>query len=1025
MVSAVNLSDINSGIGGFVINGEVADDNNGYSVSDAGDVNGDGLADILVGVGLADPGGRVSAGKSYVVFGKANSTAVDLSQVAAGVGGFVINGELAGDLAGFSVSSGDVNGDGLSDLIIGARYGDPNSVSNAGKSYVVFGKATTTAVNLSQVATGVGGFVINGEAAGDASGFSVNSGDVNNDGLVDILIGARFADPSGRTDAGKSYVVFGKATTTAVNLSQVAAGTGGFVINGETASDASGSFLSAGDINGDGFDDLVVGAPLADPGGRADAGKSYVVFGKANGTAIDLVQVATGVGGFVINGETASDFSGRFVSDAGDVNGDGLADLIIGAREADPGGRTNAGKSYVVFGKTSGTAVNLSDIANGIGGFVINGEAANDNAGRSVSGGRDIDGDGLSDLIIGARYADPSGRSNAGKTYVVFGKASTTAVNLSQVATGVGGFVVNGEAASDESGFSVSDAGDINSDGINDLIIGARFADPSGRSNAGKTYVVFGKGSAAPVELSQVATGAGGFVINGEAANNESGFSVSDAGDVNGDGLADLIIGAPYASSNNSSYAGKSYVVFGKANGTAVNLSQVTAGTGGFVINGEAENDSSGFSVSDAGDINGDGLNDLIIGASNATAASGSYAGKSYVVFGKANGTAVNLSQVTAGTGGFVINGETAGDASGISVSSAGDVNGDGLDDLVIGASGADPDGRIRAGRSYVVFGKANGTAVNLSQVTAGTGGFVINGETAGDASGISTSGIGDFNGDGLDDLIVGASEAVFNNRSNVGKTYIVLGKAGGTAVNLSRIAAGVGGLVINGEGENDFSGRSVSGAGDVNGDGFTDLIVGSPNASPISNGNAGKSYVIFGGNNFTGRVAQRGGTGNDTLTGSSNFQTLVGAQGNDLLNDGNFTNLVLYGGSGTDQISIRNANFKRIDGGLGTDTLALASSGLTLNLTTIPNTKISGIEQIDLTGTGNNSLTLNLRDLLSLSDTTNRIVVLGNSGDTVTSTGQGWVSSGTQTIGSNIYARFTIASAVLLVDTDITRSIS
>ncbi|MEI2578508.1 integrin alpha [Scytonema sp. PRP1] len=584
---------------------------------------------------------------------------------------------------------------------------------------------------------------------------------------------------------------------------------------------------------------------------------------------------------------------------------------------------------------------------------------------------------------------------------------------------------MNGEAVDNFSGRSVSGAGDVNGDGLADLIVGAPFASPSSGVGAGRSYVVFGKANGTAVNLSTVASGTGGFVINGQSVGDNSGFSVSDAGDVNGDGLDDLVVSAPFANTSGvNSDVGKSYVVFGKANGTAVNLSTVASGTGGFVINGQSAGDTSGFSVSNAGDVNGDGLGDLIIGAYGANL-NGRATGKSYVVFGKTSGTAVNLSQVSSGTGGFVINGEVAGDTSGFSVSGAGDVNGDGLGDLIIGANGASPGSRTGAGKSYVVFSKTSGTAVNLSQIVSGVGGFVINGEAAYDSSGHSVSNAGDINGDGLDDLIIGAYRATPNGKNGAGKSYVVLGKTSGTAVNLSQIVSGVGGFVINGEAAYDSSGHSVSNAGDINGDGFADLIVGASNAFSSGISGAGRSYVIFGGSSFTGRVTQRGSTGNDTLTGSANFQTLVGAQSDDQLNDGNFTNLVLYGGSGNDQINIRNANFRRIDGGLGTDTLALASAGLTLNLTTTPNTKLSGIEQVDLTGTGNNSLTLNLRDLLSLSDTTNRIVVLGNTGDTVTSTGQGWVSSGTQTIGSNLYTRYVVASAVLLVDTDITRSIS
>jgi uncharacterized protein (DUF2147 family) len=672
------------------------------------------------------------------------------------------------------------------------------------------------------------------------------------------------------------------------------------------------------------------------------------------------------------------------------------------------------------------SAIDLSSIASGVDGFVINGGAPGDRSGISVSSAGDVDGDGLDDLIIGADRADPSGKLGAGRSYLVFGKETGNVVELSNVSGGIGGFLINGGAPGDYSGISVSGAGDVDGDGLDDLIIGADRADPSGKLGAGRSYVVFGKKTGNVVELSNVSGGIGGFLINGGAPGDYSGISVSSAGDVNGDGLDDLIIGAARANPSGRLGAGRSYVVFGKKTGNVVELSNVSGGIGGFLINGGAPGDRSGISVSSAGDVNGDGLDDLIIGADGADTSGKLEAGRSYVVFGKKTGNVVELSNVSGGIGGFLINGEEAVSYSGISVSSAGDVNGDGLDDLIIGAYGADSDNRSEAGRSYVVFGKKTGNVVELSQVSAGTGGFAINGEVSGDYSGISVSAAGDVNGDGLDDLIVGADGVDPSGKLEAGRSYVVFGKKTGNVVELSQVSAGTGGFAINGEVSGDYSGISVSAAGDVNGDGLADLIVGSPNASPGNRNGSGRSYVLFSGRKFTNSVIQFGNTGNDTLTGTANSQSLVGAQGNDQLNDGNFTDLVLYGGAGSDRINIRNSSFRRIDGGgLSTDTLALAGTGLTLNLTTLPNTRISGIELIDLTGTGNNNLMLDLPDLLSLSDTTNQITVLGNSGDTVTSTGQGWVSSGTQTFGSNIYARYTIANAVLLVDTDITRSIS
>lgn len=247
--------------------------------------------------------------------------------------------------------------------------------------------------------------------------------------------------------------------------------------------------------------------------------------------------------------------------------------------------------------------IQLSSISAGIGGFVMNGEAADDLSGTSVSAAGDVNGDGLADLIVGAVAANPNG-DDSGRSYVVFGKAGTAEVNLSAVAAGTGGFAINGEARGDRSGFSVSGAGDVNGDGLSDLIVGAAFAN-IGVVKSGRSYVVFGKPGTATVELSAIAAGIGGFAINGESVNESSGFSVSTAGDVNGDGLADLIVGAIGARPNGG-YSGRSYVVFGKTGTAAVNLSAITAGVGGFVINGERISDFSGWSVSAAGDVNGD-----------------------------------------------------------------------------------------------------------------------------------------------------------------------------------------------------------------------------------------------------------------------------------------------------------------------------------------------------------------------------------------------------------------------------------
>ena len=586
------------------------------------------------------------------------------------------------------------------------------------------------------------------------------------------------------------------------------------------------------------------------------------------------------------------------------------------------------------------SSFNLSDLT-GSNGFTINGVAPYDTSGYGVSAAGDINNDGIGDIVIGApgfTGIEPDPTTTPGTSYVVFGSQAGFPANFElSTLNGTNGFALNGVAADDLTGLRVSGAGDVNGDGKDDLIIGAVGADPNGLEDAGSSYVLFGStsGFAPSIDLATL-NGINGFTINGIAAGGQLGASVSGAGDVNGDGFADLSIGAPYADPNGLEDAGQSYVVFGSNNGfpASLNVSDLD-GNNGFTINPIAAGDELGGSVSAAGDVNGDGFDDLIIGAFGADPNGLEKAGQGYVVFGSTVGFAPSLNvSALDGTNGFAIDGIAEGDNLS-RVSAAGDVNGDGFDDVIIGAFGADPNGNASAGTSYVVFGspEAFSASFNPSELN-GTNGFAINGIAESDYSGFSVSSAGDFNGDGIDDLIISAPGV----ETFAGQSYLVFGSKEefSASINLSSLD-GINGSVINRVNPNDFLGNSVSGAGDINGDGVDDLIIGAPYADPNGNTNSGSSYVVFGtvptlgteGNDILngtfGDNALYGRGGNDLILGGEGVNTLLGEDGNDLIYGGFQTNYI-NGGNGNDGIYAPGGN-NTIYGGAGND-LIYSGSG-------------------------------------------------------------------------------------------------
>jgi hypothetical protein len=445
----------------------------------------------------------------------------------------VVDGASGSENMGGALAMTDLNGDGRADLAVGSLTNDlmpwqpgPGYVS------VVLGGTDATSIDLGSVGAGKGYRILEAEPGGEFGSALAAAGDVNGDGREDLIVGARSAAPFGRSYAGAAYVIYGSSATTDVDLASLPP-TRGVMIAGSAPGDHAGMAVAGvGDINGDGYADVAVGSPDADPLGREGAGGVNIVFGGPSLGDIDL-QNLPAASGMPLIGPQFGQLGGVIAS--GDVNGDHLSDVIVSSTHY-------VKKVWVIYGSSSPHAVDMASFQSADG-FTISANGASSGArfGAALASG-DVDGDGFDDVLIGAPGWNLGGAAtlDTGALFIVRG--ATTTSDIASVLT-TGGpriFRYRGDQRKDGAGSSLA-TGDWNGDGRADVVIGAY---PSSNNDdvSGSAYLVAGTAALKDLNLGVLADG--WQRIDGDGVAAYAGRAAA-TGDFSGDGVDDVSIGAP------------------------------------------------------------------------------------------------------------------------------------------------------------------------------------------------------------------------------------------------------------------------------------------------------------------------------------------------------------------------------------------------------------------------------------------------------------------------------------------------
>ncbi|MBX7245757.1 MAG: VCBS repeat-containing protein [Candidatus Sumerlaeaceae bacterium] len=463
-----------------------------------------------------------------------------------------IRGKETGEYFGRPLLCVDLDSDGYQDIVVGA---DRSSFVSPQRPtlYVFKGKRNYASTDLIDLSSAQPDAVILGDTGSDELATALAAGDVNKDGFKDLVAADSTMAASGRTGAGIVYVLFGGPSFFSQTVYDLALNQWSVKILGAVAGDDTGGYLlfgglqskglACGDINNDGIDDIAVGAHLADVNSRTDAGKVLVVYGRTPftpGTTIDLLSQASST---ILGNETFAELGTAIA--IGDLNADGIADLIMGEDQGSVGSLTTEGKVFVLWGSSSFPASYnlLSTAAN----LTILGGHVWDELGHCVAMA-DINGDTKRDLVVTAPGWDPAGVSSAdwGAVYAFLGKTTWPAtINLASASPDL--FIAAGDTTN-----TIGDTlavGDFNKDSRADFMFSARDGERPIFSNEGRTYVVGGRASfPGTLSLTQGSEQVE-YIVNGATNNLQLGDTIA-TGDIDGDGAVELLLAAPFVNSS-------------------------------------------------------------------------------------------------------------------------------------------------------------------------------------------------------------------------------------------------------------------------------------------------------------------------------------------------------------------------------------------------------------------------------------------------------------------------------------------